>query len=165
LTDRTDRNDAVPSSAPHARDARDLLQDIGSQPESDTSSAVGPVRATQPNLPPPLSDEWGWQLAARCLGFPPEVFFPEDVQGAGRHDRELEAKAICRHCPVLDRCREHALRVPETYGVWGAMTAGERMRIRTSRRNAHHVEYLRARRRNESAIGPCGSSIGDDDDI
>jgi WhiB family transcriptional regulator, redox-sensing transcriptional regulator len=27
---------------------------------------------------------------------------------------------------VLARCREHALRVREPYGVWGAMTENER---------------------------------------
>jgi WhiB family redox-sensing transcriptional regulator len=33
---------------------------------------------------------------------------------------------VCQGCPVLLSCREHALRVREPYGVWGAMTEDER---------------------------------------
>ncbi|MGA5536838.1 WhiB family transcriptional regulator [Mycolicibacterium nivoides] len=40
--------------------------------------------------------------------------------------REDAAKAICQACPVLARCRAHALSAPEPYGIWGAMTARER---------------------------------------
>jgi WhiB family redox-sensing transcriptional regulator len=29
---------------------------------------------------------------------------------------------VCRSCPVLQNCREHALQVKEPYGVWGGMT-------------------------------------------
>jgi WhiB family redox-sensing transcriptional regulator len=29
---------------------------------------------------------------------------------------------------VLAQCRTHALKTPEAYGVWGAMTAAERAR-------------------------------------
>jgi len=30
---------------------------------------------------------------------------------------------------VLERCREHALKVHEPYGVWGGLTPRERQRI------------------------------------
>ena len=88
-------------------------------------------RTTPPNLPPPRLDAWSWQLEARCLGYPSEVFFPEDVQQPSLHQREMRAIAICRECSVLLNCREYAMSAPETYGVWGALTAGERTRLRS----------------------------------
>lgn len=79
-------------------------------------------------LPPANEDSWSWQLQGKCLGYPPEVFFPEDESRRSRRLHEDQAKRICRECPVLAQCREHALRTPETHGVWGAMTAQERTR-------------------------------------
>lgn len=72
------------------------------------------------------SDYWSWQLSGRCLEFPAELFFPENDRRADRRAREEQAKNICRGCPVLLRCREHALSVPERYGIWGATTPRER---------------------------------------
>ncbi|GAA1170690.1 hypothetical protein GCM10009584_09540 [Ornithinimicrobium humiphilum] len=34
---------------------------------------------------------------------------------------------VCATCPVLERCRAHALAAREPYGVWGGMTEEERM--------------------------------------
>lgn len=79
-------------------------------------------------LPPPMQDAWSWQAHGKCLGYPLEVFFPEDRLKSGLRRRENEAKLICQTCPVLAQCREHALRTPEHHGVWGAMTARERAR-------------------------------------
>ena len=45
---------------------------------------------------------------------------------AARRNRDGAAKAVCIACPVLEPCREHALRVREPYGVWGGMTEDER---------------------------------------
>jgi WhiB family redox-sensing transcriptional regulator len=39
---------------------------------------------------------------------------------------EARAKLICADCPVLTQCRDHALSVPETWGIWGATTPRER---------------------------------------
>ncbi len=40
-------------------------------------------------LPPPVEDAWSWQLRGNCLGYPLDVFFPEDVLKSGlrRHGR------------------------------------------------------------------------------
>jgi hypothetical protein len=43
-----------------------------------------------------------------------------------RRAQEERAKRICRDCPVIAECREHAVRTPETYGIWGATTPRER---------------------------------------
>ncbi|MCV7111675.1 WhiB family transcriptional regulator [Mycolicibacterium setense] len=85
-----------------------------------------PVYRSPRNLPPPALDEWSWQLRGLCRDHPAEVFFPDEVRGRQLRRREDAAKAICRECPVLQRCRVHALSAPEAYGIWGAMTARER---------------------------------------
>jgi WhiB family transcriptional regulator, redox-sensing transcriptional regulator len=78
-------------------------------------------------LPVSAGNDWGWQSLAKCRGLPSEVFFPEEEDSRRqRRLREAAAKQICASCPVISACREHALRAPEKYGVWGALTARER---------------------------------------
>src|SRR5688572_22448740 len=78
---------------------------------------------------------WSWQLRGKCLGFPAELFFPEREPRHDLRQREDQAKRICLDCPVLDRCRDHALSTPERYGIWAAMTPTERG-VRTSHQRA-----------------------------
>jgi len=61
------------------------------------------------------------------------------VCGPARRAREERAKAICRACPVLEQCREHALAVQEPYGIWGAMGEGERRDVISKRRRDARV--------------------------
>lgn len=85
-------------------------------------------------LPGPTAEFWDWQKDGACRGVSSEVFYhPEGERGRARLLRERKAKAICQHCPVVQACREHALSIGETYGIWGGMSEGERM------------EYLRRR--------------------
>jgi WhiB family redox-sensing transcriptional regulator len=78
-------------------------------------------------LPLPLMDVYEWQYAGACFGADPSVFFsPEAERGAKRERREEAAKALCRRCPVINQCREHALQVQEPYGVWGGLSESER---------------------------------------
>ncbi|MEO8556305.1 MAG: WhiB family transcriptional regulator [Actinomycetota bacterium] len=78
-------------------------------------------------LPGPVADLWEWQLGGSCRREGPDVFFhPDGERGPARRKRDRAAKAVCLGCPVVASCREHALRVREPYGVWGAMTADER---------------------------------------
>jgi WhiB family redox-sensing transcriptional regulator len=94
-------------------------------------SEVADVR----RLPKPVAETWDWQLQAACRDADSEVFFhPEDERGEIRTRREERAKAACRRCPVLDRCRQHALSVHEPYGIWGGMTVRERAAILASRK-------------------------------
>lgn len=79
-------------------------------------------------LPKALESEWEWQLQGRCRSYPSQVFFPDDERGKRLREREEQAKRVCRVCPVVAACRNHALQVPERFGVWGAMTARERVR-------------------------------------
>lgn len=86
------------------------------------------ARRSGRRLPPPRAQEWSWRSRGRCQGFAPELFFPEDERQPHRRLYEEAAKRICRDCPVIAQCRDHALNAPEGYGVWGAMTARERAR-------------------------------------
>ncbi|MBB3662073.1 WhiB family redox-sensing transcriptional regulator [Prauserella sediminis] len=56
-------------------------------------------------------------------------FHPDGERGPARARREARAKAVCRACPVLELCREHALAVHEPYGVWGGLSESEREHI------------------------------------
>ena len=78
-------------------------------------------------LPKPNSDSWQWQLHAACRDLRSSAFFhPENERGAMHARRERSAKAVCRRCPVIAQCREHALKVGEPYGVWGGLGEQER---------------------------------------
>lgn len=82
----------------------------------------------------PIGDEWDWQHGGLCRTRSPEIFFhPDGERGAVKRSREARAVALCRVCPVITQCREHALGVPEPYGVWGGMTEEEREEILAER--------------------------------
>ncbi len=81
-------------------------------------------------LPEPVADEWEWQLRGACRGVDSSLFFnPDGERASVRIQREAVAKQMCRRCPVLARCRRHALEVHEAYGVWGGMSKTERERV------------------------------------
>ena len=52
--------------------------------------------------------------------------------GRAGHERETRinnAKAVCRTCPVRTECLEHALKIPEPYGIWGGLSEDERAQL------------------------------------
>jgi hypothetical protein len=68
-------------------------------------------------------------------------FHPERERGPARAVREARAKNVCRRCPVMAQCRDHALIVHEPYGVWGGLTEEERkQQLRT---DAAHTATVR----------------------
>ena len=78
-------------------------------------------------LPGPNADLWDWQMHGICRGVDSSVFFhPEGERGRARAQREMNAKQMCRACPVITQCRTHALRVGEPYGIWGGLSESER---------------------------------------
>jgi WhiB family redox-sensing transcriptional regulator len=78
-------------------------------------------------LPALIAELWDWRLHGSCRVQDPDVFFhPEHERGPTRRNRDIAAKAVCLDCPVLQRCREHALQTREPYGVWGGLTERER---------------------------------------
>ncbi len=92
-------------------------------------------------LPSPHAEAWEWQLMGACRAVGDALFFhPENERGAARGRREAAAKAVCRRCPVLARCRQHALSVREPYGVWGGLSESERdALVEASERQPHLV--------------------------
>lgn len=78
----------------------------------------------------PMVEVWEWQQEGACRQASPDTFFhPEGERGPSRERRVERAKAVCATCPVLQTCRDHALRVREPYGVWGGLTEDERQEI------------------------------------
>lgn len=86
-------------------------------------------------LPVPVTESYEWQADAACRGMDSAVFFhPSGERGATRARRAEQAKAICAGCPVLSRCRDHALASREPFGVWGGLTEEERDQMIRARR-------------------------------
>jgi WhiB family redox-sensing transcriptional regulator len=78
-------------------------------------------------LPPPVSEEWDWQLFAACRGMDVEMFFHPLAEGRKDRTRRIaQAKVICHTCPVMTECRQHALTTREPYGIWGGLSEDER---------------------------------------
>ena len=78
-------------------------------------------------LPEPLVVHWEWQGKAACRGMDTDTFFhPPNERDTARQGRIAAAKAICRGCPAVTECLDHALRVREPYGVWGGLSEDER---------------------------------------
>lgn len=76
-------------------------------------------------------DEWeklAWMQQGKCHGMDPDLWFPE------RGQPTEPAKAVCRTCPVQQRCLDYALDVGETWGIWGGKSARERRQIKSLRR-------------------------------
>jgi WhiB family redox-sensing transcriptional regulator len=83
----------------------------------------------------PLSRQgaWEWQVQAACRGTDTAVFYhPENERGPSRRRREVRAKEICSHCPVVANCLRWALATREPYGVWGGLSVEEREALLTS---------------------------------
>ncbi len=75
----------------------------------------------------PIAARWEWQESAACRGMSSDVFFhPPNERAAGRRRRIAVAKAVCRICPVVQECLDHALDVVEAYGIWGGRSEEER---------------------------------------
>lgn len=68
----------------------------------------------------PVVGEWADDAA--CRGSDPELFHP------GPHDPWLPVVEVCRTCPVVAPCLEHALRWGEA-GIWGGTTTAQRRRM------------------------------------
>lgn len=86
---------------------------------------------------------YGWQSEAACRGVPQELFVgPDDEQFRDRVRREASAVTWCVGCPVVQACLDHALRVPEHHGVWGATTPEQRMRMRIRTPNGQGYRSL-----------------------
>jgi WhiB family redox-sensing transcriptional regulator len=90
----------------------------------------------------PVHDQWEWQYDGACRDADPESFFLEpNMRGLNKRTKELNAIKICNTCPVKQECLDHALSIPEYFGVWGGMTEEQRFEILKKR--GFKVEYIR----------------------
>jgi WhiB family redox-sensing transcriptional regulator len=81
------------------------------------------------------AEDW-WSQAA-CRGTDAPEFFPEDFDPGPRREAALAvARRACAGCPVRADCLEHALAWHEPKGVWGGLTAAERVTFAEHRRSA-----------------------------
>lgn len=79
------------------------------------------------SAPGPVADLWEWQYDGACRETGSESFYhPDGERGAARRLRDAAAKEVCSSCPVIMSCREHALAIRESFGVWGGLTEDER---------------------------------------
>ena len=91
---------------------------------------------------PPRQPTRGNELAEPRLPVAPEV--GEWIEQAACHSAATdlwydpqtypEARAVCRRCPVQDDCLEHAMSVPERYGMWGGLSPRRREKLAAERR-------------------------------
>lgn len=82
--------------------------------------------------PPPR-----WYHAAACRDVDVSVFYPLDNdRGVLAQRRAMQAKQICRTCPVIEICRTVALTTGEKYGIWGGLTPAERRTRAVSNRQS-----------------------------
>ena len=62
-----------------------------------------------------------WRKDAVCAQTDPELFFAR-----GQH---FAAKAVCVGCPIKQQCLTEALDAEIEFGVWGGMSAPERLDV------------------------------------
>ncbi|MCC8452815.1 WhiB family transcriptional regulator [Streptomyces rochei] len=70
-----------------------------------------------------------WRVRSACAVEDPELFFPIGNTGPALLQIE-EAKAVCRRCPVMERCLQWALESGQEYGVWGGLDEDDRRRMK-----------------------------------
>jgi WhiB family redox-sensing transcriptional regulator len=75
----------------------------------------------------PLDERWDWQVDGACRAADPTLFFHlRNERGRSRDNRDSAALYVCGRCPVVDDCRDYAMRAREAHGIWGGLTEDER---------------------------------------
>lgn len=80
-------------------------------------------------------DEIHWELA-ECENHPtPDIFYADD-QPSKLGYQIVEAKKICRSCPIRTDCLQYAMSRPKSddWGIWGALSSRERNVLREKQR-------------------------------
>lgn len=98
----------------------------GRTPRTETPATPRPTRFPAVAEPDP-----DWRSRAACAGYDPETWFPvNDAEYGPALLQAEDAKAVCDRCPVVDACLRWALESGQDHGVWGGMTAPERVRLK-----------------------------------
>ncbi|MFJ3213833.1 WhiB family transcriptional regulator [Streptomyces flaveolus] len=77
-----------------------------------------------------------WRARAACRTEDPDLFFPVGNTGPALYQIE-EAKAVCRRCPVMERCLQWALDSGQEHGVWGGLSEDDRRRLKRRAARKH----------------------------
>ena len=96
--------------------------------------------AAPKNLEPAVD----WRAASLCRTEDPELFHPVGTTAAALSATE-QAKAICRRCPSIAACLDHALTTPVHEGIWGGLTEKERRAILRAKARGTSVPVLAQR--------------------
>ncbi|MEV5840365.1 WhiB family transcriptional regulator [Streptomyces sp. NPDC051985] len=68
-----------------------------------------------------------WRVRGLCLREDPDLFFPIGSFNSGPVAIQTDAaKAVCRQCPVMEKCLAWAVDAGPIEGIWGGTTEGER---------------------------------------
>lgn len=78
-------------------------------------------------MPTTTTEQWREVSACRDVG--PDNFFPTGPQPVVAM-QTADAKALCRRCPVRERCLEFALETNQEDGIWGGSDEDERRGLR-----------------------------------
>lgn len=76
-----------------------------------------------------------WEDEAACREIGPDAFFPSGT-GTEFNAAALDAKTVCRGCPVQQQCLAFALAREDGKdrhsrgGIWGGLTGAERAALR-----------------------------------
>lgn len=74
-----------------------------------------------------------WQAQGRCRGIDPKTgktYDPEIFHPSGRGSSGGPAKKICKGCPVIEACLQHALDNDEKHGIWGGLDGRQRKALK-----------------------------------
>jgi WhiB family redox-sensing transcriptional regulator len=109
----------------HGRLVTTVLNVMFKSVATDSSQAIV-------NIPADLaaavrSPEWTGEAA--CAHDDPELFFPEGTAGPALY-QAVQARQVCRSCPVRTPCLRFALEHSLGFGIWGGTTPEERRVIR-----------------------------------
>ncbi|MCX4706398.1 WhiB family transcriptional regulator [Streptomyces sp. NBC_01373] len=72
-----------------------------------------------------------WRDMASCRDGDPDLFFPIGNSSSAPSLIQVDrAKAVCRRCPVRDKCLNWAIKADPVEGIWGGTTESERRALR-----------------------------------
>jgi len=95
-----------------------------------------------------------WVEDAACRDDPyPDDWFP-DTPGT-RNPSAARAIDICRSCPVSHDCLRYAQNRPEPHGIWGGMTAQQRLGRRRSYEIRHGTKEGYQAHHRYADLPPC----------
>lgn len=76
-----------------------------------------------------------------CATVDKDWFFPDEIEDtvSVMSLKTMNAKAVCKACPLTMACLEYALKTPSLEGIWGGTTKAERVNIRRKLRKRAKV--------------------------